>query len=605
MGFTYFLKTKDEVRFKMDMLINQAKILGHEIRIVRCDNAGENVRHIQDIAKENNLKMEFTSPYTPQMNGVVERRIAVLKLRSQAMLNQADLTLDLRNKLWTEAVRCANVLENITSTAANPETPFELFVKRKSTLYDHLIEFGRIGYVTDKRNMKANWKNQAHRGIMVGYADSKPSDTYRMYMYETGQVVESRDIAWYDWEPRQAKDKMPGVFETNGRWTDEREVESGIDEDNYIEISWEEESPTSNGTQTQTQIICALPKSSIIPAANRPSMIPTPAKAVKFSVPIMTQSKVESPVQKPLRPNSKPTPTVMTRSMMQSMSPSIRTRSQSQGTKSTPTQQSHSLEMDTEYEQVYDTTIVSDPNEPKSIWKALKSSEKEQWKEAAISELKNFYSRDSWKIVPRSMAKDMEKTIIGSKWVFKKKSEADGSIRFKCRVVSKGYMQIPGIDYTERYSPVACDTTVRLVITYALYKHKENWDCELIDIEAAFLEGDIDKPTFMEWPPGMMLLGQADEETIQHKCIMLNKSIYGNVDAALRFYRAYSKHLMDQMGMERSKVNSCLFYLYDELGRIALVAVCHVDDTLLVGTPERIKSFKEQLKVRFNLKELG
>ena len=59
----------------MAQLLNQAKILGHEIKIVRCDNAGENVRHIQDIVIMNNLKMEFTSPYTPQMNGVVERRI--------------------------------------------------------------------------------------------------------------------------------------------------------------------------------------------------------------------------------------------------------------------------------------------------------------------------------------------------------------------------------------------------------------------------------------------------------------------------------------------------------------------------------------------------
>ena len=57
----------------------------------------------------------------------------------------------------------------------------------------------------------------------------------------------------------------------------------------------------------------------------------------------------------------------------------------------------------------------------------------------------------------------MGKNIIGSKWVFKKKVEVDGSIRFKSRVVSKGYMQIPGIDYTERYSPVASDTSTRLM----------------------------------------------------------------------------------------------------------------------------------------------
>ena len=115
--------------------------------IIRCDNAGENTRHDQDLAKDYGLRMEYTSPYTPQMNGVVERRFAVLKLRSQAMLNQADLSPALRNKLWTEAARCANLIENITSSGKQAETPYELFVGKSSALYDHLKEFGRIAYV--------------------------------------------------------------------------------------------------------------------------------------------------------------------------------------------------------------------------------------------------------------------------------------------------------------------------------------------------------------------------------------------------------------------------------------------------------------------------
>jgi len=106
--------------------------MNHGVKIIRCDNAGENVKHVQGVTREFGLRVEFTSPYTPQMNGVVERRIAVLKLRSQAMLNQADLSNDLRNKLWTEAVRCANILENISSTAARPETPYELFIGKRS-----------------------------------------------------------------------------------------------------------------------------------------------------------------------------------------------------------------------------------------------------------------------------------------------------------------------------------------------------------------------------------------------------------------------------------------------------------------------------------------
>ena len=82
-------------------------------------------------------------------------------------------------------------------------------------------------------------------------------------------------------------------------------------------------------------------------------------------------------------------------------------------------------------------------------------------------------------------------------------------------------------------------------------------------------------------------------------------SIYGNVDAALRFYRTYARHLIDEMGMTRSKVDACLFYLKDSKGQVQLISSCHVDDTLLVGTRESIDLFKELLKKRFKLKEMG
>ena len=84
-------------------------------------------------------------------------------------------------------------------------------------------------------------------------------------------------------------------------------------------------------------------------------------------------------------------------------------------------------------------------------------------------------------------------SVIGR--IKRQKKEPDGTIRYKSRIVSKGYMQISGVDYTERYSPVANDTTTRLVILICLYN---GWLLETIDIEAAFLEGDIDEAGYME-----------------------------------------------------------------------------------------------------------
>jgi hypothetical protein len=59
------------------------------------------------------------------------------------------------------------------------------------------------------------------------------------------------------------------------------------------------------------------------------------------------------------------------------------------------------------------------------------------------------------------------------KWIFKIKIEQDGTLQFKSRIVLKGYVMIPGVDYTEFSSPVATDTTVRSVVAIAIYRQGE------------------------------------------------------------------------------------------------------------------------------------
>ena len=85
--------------------------------------------------------------------------------------------------------------------------------------------------------------------------------------------------------------------------------------------------------------------------------------------------------------------------------------------------------------------------------------------------------------------------LIGAKWVFKVKK--DGTYRARC--VALGYSQIPGVDYTENFSPVVNDVTLRAALIIIL---QMGWSRRTLDVETEFLEGDLEEDIFMKLLPG-------------------------------------------------------------------------------------------------------
>jgi hypothetical protein len=97
--------------------------------------------------------------------------------------------------------------------------------------------------------------------------------------------------------------------------------------------------------------------------------------------------------------------------------------------------------------------------EPKGFKSAAKNL---SWLATMDEEVQALQNNHTWNLVPWPA----DTNILGSKWVFRTKYLPDGSIDcLKARLIAKSYTQIPGLDYTDTFSPVIKATTVRVVLS--------------------------------------------------------------------------------------------------------------------------------------------
>ncbi|CAL5370298.1 unnamed protein product [Camellia sinensis] len=149
---------------------------------------------------------QLTVGYTPQQNGVAERKNRTIEEVSKSMLHEKGLP----KTFWGEAVYTSVYLMNRCPTKAlKDKTPFEAWSGRKPSV-NHLKVFGSICYAHVPKEVRHKLDENSKKCIFVGY--SSKSKGYRLFSLDQKKVIICRDVlfdekASFDWKEKKVQDQ--------------------------------------------------------------------------------------------------------------------------------------------------------------------------------------------------------------------------------------------------------------------------------------------------------------------------------------------------------------------------------------------------------------
>ena len=173
------------------------------------------------------------------------------------------------------------------------------------------------------------------------------------------------------------------------------------------------------------------------------------------------------------------------------------------------------------------------------------------------------------------------------------KIKRDGT--YRARIVALGYSQIPGVDNTDNFAPVPHDVSFRIALARMMV---EKLDSLVMDVETAFLYGEIDEESFMKSPVGME---EIDPGSSSEDCYQLLKEIYILCQAARQFWKKFVNTVKQEpFGFQVSPANLCMLFKENELG--VCIIIMYVDDMLIIRKKEQIQDFASKIQKEFSLK---
>jgi hypothetical protein len=447
------------------------------------------------------------------------------------------------------------------------KTPFEAWQGLKPDIR-HLRVFGCLAFIRIPKEKRRKWDSQAIQGIFIGYCST--TKQYRVYDPVTARLHTSRDVVFRE-NDRYALPQQTGSVSKDITFFEYQDN----DEDWSIQrrqMVLPAEEPTE---EPLLDLLVEEPEIQVQPRIARSPrlIINKPAASAKTERSLLRELKG-------LKEGFVPGMSLSESEESGSGRSHRRTRSEY---RQVPPGEFSGMIM----------AAISGP-EPRTYKEAMSSENSEEWKTACEKKIDAFEKFEVWEDsdLPEG------RKAIPCQWVFRLKMDDI----FKARIVCRGDLQTPGIDFNETFAPTARLAHVRLALAIAA---RYNLDIQQMDVCSAFLGALLEEEIYVTPPPGYgELTGTAGTGTAKGVKRLL-RSLHG-LKQAPRVWYGTIKDFLVTLGFVVSKLEGGFFILRQaEHERFRLLMVIYVHDLLLIGEPAFVSQIKEEMKRRFDMHDLG
>jgi hypothetical protein len=190
--WVFFLQDKTETQGTLKCFLRRAQNeFELKVKKIRSDNGSEfkNLQ-VEEFLEEEGIKHEFSAPYTPQQNGVVERKNRMLIDMVRTMLGEYKTP----ERFWSEAVNTAcHTINRFYLHRILKKTSYELLIGNKPNV-SYFRVFGSKCYILVNKGRHSKFAPKVVEGFLLGY-DSN-TKAYRVFNKSLGLVEDSSDVVF-------------------------------------------------------------------------------------------------------------------------------------------------------------------------------------------------------------------------------------------------------------------------------------------------------------------------------------------------------------------------------------------------------------------------